>query len=273
MDELKYTNRPDSYDTTINVIGGLRDCDIIIKAINSNFSPDDSFEDLVKKRNEFNLRTEKSRDRVGRAIRQGFLQFKGQNHKDLIQCIIESNVSHQDQELILLWQFALNNRLFREISTRVFSKVYFSGRASLSKDDIKAYLKEFLSQNSELGISWSEKTINTLSTKYLNLMTKLDFLNAGRTKSFRYIQPSSESIVLFLYFAKLHEPNINDILKSEILPLSLISQYDIRDKLKELSNHGFFNMSDNGINLNIELIHSYEGICHVLYNRSQTEIY
>lgn len=268
MNELRDTNQPDSYNTTINVIGGLRDCNIIIKAINSNFSPDDSFEDLVTKRNEFNLRTEKSRNRVGRAVRQGFLQFKGQNHKDLIQCVFESNISRQDQELILLWQFALNNRLFREISTRVFSKVYFSGRVSLSKDDIKAYLKEFLSQNSELGISWSEKTINTLSTKYLNLMTKLDFLNAGRIKSFRHIQPSSESIVLFIYFAKLHEPQVNDIFKNEILPLCFISPDDIRERLKKLSNKGFFNMSDNGVNLNIELIYPYEGVCHVLYNRS-----
>lgn len=268
MDKLKHTNQSDSYDTTINVIGGLRDCDIIIKAINSNFSPTDSFGDLITKRNEFDLRTERSRDRVERAVKRGFLQFKGQNHKDLIRCIFDSNVSHQDQQLILFWQFALNNRLFREISIHVFSKIYFSGRTRLSKDDIKAYLKEFLSQNSELGIKWSEKTINTLSTKYLNLMTKLDFLSAGRTKSFRSIQPSSESIVIFLYFAKLHEPQVNDIFKSEILPLSFISSDDIRKRLKKLSNQGFFNMSDNGVNLNIELIHPYEGIYHVLYNRS-----
>lgn len=268
MNELKYTKQPDSYDTTINVIGGLSECNIIIKAITSNFSHDDEFEDMVAKRNAFNLRTEKSRDRVERAVRQGFLQFKGQNHKDIIQSVFESNISRQDQQLVLFWQFALNNRLFREISTCVFSKIYFSGRVSISKDDIKAYLKEFLNQNSELDLSWSESTINTLSTKYLNLMTKLDFLNAGRNKNFRQIHPSSESIVLFLYFAKLYEPQVNDILKNEILPLSFISPGAIRDILKKLSSKGFFNMNYNGVNLNIELIHPYEGVCHVLYNRS-----
>ncbi|GEM_PF-2435312 len=35
MKELKCTDELGYYDTTINVIGGLRDFDVIIKAINS----------------------------------------------------------------------------------------------------------------------------------------------------------------------------------------------------------------------------------------------
>jgi len=31
----------DNYDTTINVIGGLRDCDVIYRAIESHFSKKD----------------------------------------------------------------------------------------------------------------------------------------------------------------------------------------------------------------------------------------
>ena len=80
-----------------------------------------------------------------------------------------------ERELVLFWQFALNNRLFREISYQVYIKAYMSGRSGLSKDDITAYLKEFVSHNKELKLNWSENTINTLSTKYLNLMTKLNF--------------------------------------------------------------------------------------------------
>jgi hypothetical protein len=146
-------------------------------------------------------------------------------------------------------------------------KVYFSGRTGISKDDVVAYLKDFLYQNKQLNLAWSESTINTLATKYLNLMTKLNFLEGVRVKSFRTIKMSADSLVLFLYFNKLYNPQISNILESEIFPLSFVSDEDILERLKKLSLKGFFNMNFNGVILNIELTHSFKGICDVLYNR------
>jgi len=177
------------------------------------------------------------------------------------------NVLLPEKDLILFWQFALSNRLFREISCKVFIKVYFSGRSILSKDDLIAYLKEFLSQNKRLNLKWSENTINTLSTKYLNLMTKLNFLEGARIKSFRHIRTSAEALVLFLYFARLHDPENSNILKNDMLPLSFVTLEDLRERLKKLSLKGYFNMNFNGFTLNIELTHSFKGICDVLFNR------
>lgn len=266
MERLYSTTELGTYNTAINVIGGLRDCNVIFKAIDSHFSQSDSFKELINRRNEFNLRTEKSRTRIELAVRKAFLQFKNEDHKELIQSIFSEHVPLQDKELVLVWQFALNNRLFREITSMVFVKTYYSGRASISKEDITAYLKEFLRQNESLQISWSENTINTLSTKYLNLMSKLGFLGAGRVKSFIHIRPSSEAQVLFLYFAKLFSPSTSNILTNELLPISFIPSEDIQDRLKKLSLKGFFNMNFNGVILNIELTHSYRGICDALYN-------
>ena len=256
------------YDTSINIIGGLRDIGVIYKAIESYFDKEDSLQDLISGRNELNLRTERSRKRIQRAIEEGFLTFKNQEHEDLCHTYFIGDEPLPDRELVLFWQFSLSNRLFREISTNVFIKAYFSGRTSLSKDDIVAYLKEFLSQNKQLDLQWSEKTIDTLSSKYLNLMTKLNFLEGARKKSFIHIRTSDESLVLFLYFARLHEPENRNILKNEMLPLSFITPEDILERLKKLSLKSFFNMNFNGIDLNIELTHSYKGICDVLYNRS-----
>lgn len=255
-----------SYDTAINVIGGIRDISVIFWAINKHLTQIDTFKEQIFTRNEFNLRTEKSRIRVEREVRKVFLQFNSEEHHDLFQGIFTDRVPLQDKALILVWQFALNNRLFREISSRVFAKTYYSGRASISKDDIIAYLKEFLLQNESLGISWSENTINTLSTKYLNLMSKLGFLSSGRVKSFKHIRPSSEAQVLFLYFAKLFSPSASNILTNELLPISFVPSEDVQELLKKLSLKGFFNMNFNGVSLNIELIHSFKGICDVLYN-------
>lgn len=260
------TVSPDSYNTAINVIGGLRDCNVIFKAIDSHFSEPDTLKKLITQRNEFNLRTEKSRTRIEREIRKGFLQFANQGHQYLIQEISTDRVPLQDKELILVWQFAFNNRLFREITSKVFVKTYYSGRACISKDDITAYLKEFLCQNSSLQLNWSQSTVNTLSTKYLNLMSKLGFLSTGRVKSFRPIHPSSEAQVLFLYFAKLFAPNSSNILTNELLPISFIPLEDIQQRLKKRSLKGFFNMNFNGVALNIDLIYSYKGICNALYN-------
>ena len=266
MEELNSKVQLGTYNTAINIIGGLRDCSVIFKAIDSHFSESDSLKDLVKTRNEFNLRTERSRIRVESEVRKSFLQFKNEDHQDIIKKIFSEQLPLQEKELVLFWQFALNNRLFREITSRVFIKTYRSGRSSISKNDITAYLKEFLLQNESLHINWSENTINTISTKYLNLMNKLGFLNPGRVKSFKYITPSSESQVLFLYFAKLYSPNNSNILTNEFLPISFIPSEDIHDRFKKLSLKGFFNMNFNGIALNIELTYSYKGICDVLYN-------
>lgn len=265
MEPLNKTTELGLYDTAINVIGGLRDCSVLIMAIESHFSQSDNLKELVNQRNEFNLRTERSRTRIEREVRKGFLQFSNQEHQDLIRGIFSERVPLQDKQLFLIWQFALKNRLFREVTSMVFAKTYFSGRASLSKEDIIAYLKEFLSQNKSLQISWSENTINTLSTKYLNLMSKLGFVSSSRIKTFNHIRPSSEAQVIFLYFAKLYAPNNSNILTNELLPIGFISSGDFQERLKKLSLKGIFNMNFNGVALNIELIHSYKGVCDVLY--------
>lgn len=257
---------PGEYNTAINVIGGLRDSSLIFKAIGTYFSQSDSLKGLVKERNEFDLRTERSRVRIEHEIKKSFLQFVNEDHRQLIKEVFSERVPIQDKELVLFWQFALNNRLFREITSGVFMEIYYSGRASISKDDIAAYLKEFLLQNESTQISWSENTINTLSTKYLNLMSKLGFVSTGRVKSFRHIRPSSEAHVLFLYFAKLFSPDARDILTNDLLSISFISSEDIQDRLKKLSLKGFFNMNFNGVALNIELTKSYKGVCDDLYN-------
>ena len=113
------------YDTTINIIVGLKDCNVISKPIKAYFSEDDSVHNLITERNEFVLRTERSKIRVTRAINNSFLHFNNDDHKDLIRSIFTGNVADEVKQLILFWQFAIVNRLFFDISTNVFIKIYF----------------------------------------------------------------------------------------------------------------------------------------------------
>lgn len=254
------------YDTAINVIGGLKDCSVLLMAIESYFSQSDTVTDLINQRNEFHLRTERSRTRIEREVRKCFLRFQNQDHQDLIQGIFSDRVPLRDKQLFLMWQFALTNRLFREITATVFAKIYFSGRASISKEDLIAYIKEIISRNEFLQNSWSQSTIHTLATKYLNLMSKLGCVSSGRIKTFQPLRPSSEALVIFLYFAKLYAPHSGNILTNELLPISFIPVEDFHERFKKLSLKGFFYMNFNGVALNIELIHSYKGVSHVLYS-------
>jgi len=266
MNRVNGITELDNYNTAINVIGGLRDSSIISKAIDSHFNQSDSPEELFKSRNEFSMRTEKSRERFEIAVRKSFLHFKNEEHQNLLQSIFAEKVPLQDKELALFWQFALNNRLFREISSEVFVKLYSAGRAVISKDDITAYLKEFILGKESLQIKWSENTTNMIAIKYLSFMSKLGFVSPGKKNSFKHVRPSTEAQVLFLYFAQLFSPNSKNILTNALLPVSFIPSDEIVDRLKKLSLKGFFNMDFNGVELNIELIHSYKGVCNVLYN-------
>jgi hypothetical protein len=254
-----------SYNTDLNVIGGLKDSNVIETAIKSFFNPEDNFSVLINQRNEFHLRTEKSRTRIEAAIRNSFLVFNSEDHKDLIQSIYNQVSPIIQKDLILFWQFSLCNQLFCNLSLDVFMKNYYSGRVSINKDDTVGYLKEFLLINKSLNLNWSEITIDTLSTKYLYFTTKLNLLDKGRNKSFKHIKVSSESLVLFLYFAQLYDKENKNILTNKLLPLSFVPIEDIQERLKKLSLKGFFNMNFNGVALNIELIHSYKEICNVLY--------
>lgn len=266
MCDFEVNHELQTYDAAINVIGGLRESALIFKTIEAFFDPEDSIDKLIDERNEFGLRSESSRKRIKRALEQSFLSFKNDWHSDLIFESFKSGMPSRDKELLVFWQFALSNRLFREVSINVFAKNYFAGRASLGKDDIIAFLKELFSKQENSHLKWSESTISTLATKYLNLMVKLDLLVAGTTKKYKTLKPSSEAQVMFLYMAKAFEPNQSDILKSELLPLLFVSSEDLKERLKKLSLRGYFHMNYNGVALNIELTHSNKEVCDALYN-------
>ena len=257
---IKTKNNSGNYDTTINVIGGLKDCSIIYHAVDSFFADGN-----LRSDNTVVLRTEKSRKRVQVAIKEGVLKFYNQEHKELLESIFKSYMPTHEKEMVLFWQFALCNRLFREISLDVFLKIYFSGRATISKEDIAGYLKDLINRNENSKIKWTENTTMTLATKYLNFLTKLSILEGERTKTVRNIKLSSELLVLFLYFVRIYDKR-NNILQNEMLPFSFVSRDDFSAKLKKLALKGFFNMNFTGNVLNVELTHSYQGICDVLYN-------
>jgi hypothetical protein len=259
-------NYSNEYNTAVKDIAGLKDYSLIFNIINAYFAGAESTGSKIENENEFDIRTSKTRTKVSWAINKSVLQFVNEEHKSLVSKVFQESVPLQDKKFAFLWHFCLNNRLFREITINVFSKVYFSGRAQISQDDIIAFIKSISDKKDKSKPDWSEDTLYRVATKYLSLMTKFDFVSTGRVKSFNHIRPSPEALALFLYFANLYKPEVTNILENELLSASFIAKEDIHDRLKKLSLKGFFHMNFNGVALNIELTHSHKEICDVLYN-------
>lgn len=264
----KRDNFNNQYNTSLKDIAGLKEYSLVFSILNSYFDSPESSEKKVTVDNEFDIRTSKTRSKVNWAIKKSLLQFINNSHEDLISKVFREDVPHQDKQFAFLWHFCLTNRLFRELTTEVFSKVYFSGRAQISQDDIIAFLKEQSADENNDFPRWSEDTLYRVATKFLSLMTKFDFVTTGRLKSFKHIRPSPAATVLFLYFAKLHETETTNILVNDLLPASFTVKEDIHNRLKKLSLKGYFDMTFNGETLNIQLKHSYKDICDALYSRS-----
>jgi hypothetical protein len=254
-------SHPDKYDTAINVIGGLENLGVIFDSLEACLSNQNADEVAPRA----NVRTEESSGRIVRMLRAVVNTFRNDNHRELISALIKTQIPAQDREIVIFWHLALNNRLFREISTHVFAKAYFSGRGGLRKDDIVGYVKDFLGRNESLKLDWSETTIDRLGSKYLNLMSKLNLISGGRTKSFHPIRLSGEAITIFLYLSSIQQPEQRNILAHELVSLCFIPPDDLAARLKKLSARGAFAMDFNGIALNIDLTLPYGELPHVLY--------
>lgn len=252
-------------NTSLTVIGGIRDFHPLFGIISQASSDESMLIQAICQNNDLSIRTEKSRKRVALEVKRSLVHFNDDDHKALVKEIMAVRIPLQDRQLFFVWQYSLNNDIFREITINVFVKSYLSGRAGISKHDIIAFIKDLIQRNPSSKIKWAESTIETIATKYLNLMGKLGFLSTSRKKSFVPIRPSSEAQVIFLCFAHLFCAENKNILKNKFLPLSFIPAEDLQARLKKLSVKGYFNMNFNGVSLNIELSKSYQGICNALY--------
>ena len=115
-----------TYNSDINIIGGIPDYQLIFKAIELYTAGKDAMEDAIIKRNEFDFKTENARKRFLAAVTSTFLNFQREGDKVVVTTPFTYSMSLETKQLILFWQFCLTNRLFFEISRDVFIKNYFS---------------------------------------------------------------------------------------------------------------------------------------------------
>lgn len=242
------------YNTDINIIGSIPNYQLILKTLKMYSKNSDKIEEMIIKNNEFDFRTEKSRKRFLSGVESAFLNFKNEEHKKLIKNIFDTKLTSENENMILFWQFLINNKLFFDITKEVFLKEYYSGKVSFSKEYVIAFIKYLISKDDDLKGKWAESTIATIASKYLTILKKLDLLEGSNIKRFKNIYLSDESFLLFLQIIKKVEPlNIN-ILKSIYLNFSFISEENFIFRLKSFAKKGLLNMNFDGKILKIELL-------------------
>lgn len=261
MQNNKYEFKQE-YDTSINIIGSIKELDTIINLLKAELYPD--LYDKEKVKQELDIRSEKSISRIEHGVRKAFLSFKDEDHEKFIYKLFGKQLSKFDMAFILYWQFLVINPLFREITEEVFVKYYFDGRAYIDSEDILGFIIELKKERKE--IDWSESTLKIIANKYLNLMTKLGFIEKeGRKLTFSYLSMSPNMQILLLYFSRFYPPFSEGRLSNALAKLSFMPEEDLVQRYKVLSKEGWFNMSYNGEFISIDFNNDIESVIDALF--------
>jgi len=256
-------------NTDINTIGGIPDFDMIYDVLRM-LAADVSASQIQKAvitDNRYGIRTEEARGRFLRAIKSAFWQFKNDAHKTLIRTLFSASGFEKTKRLALFPMLAVNNPLFENITKHVFIKTYFSGRVQIHSTDIIAYLRHARETDAVVR-KWSDTTINTVASKYLTFLKKIDFVTGRQKKTFKYIRVDNTSLIFFIYLLKAADPDQADIFKNRYCDFLLIEKESLLNILKKATFSPFFDIQTSGTDLKINLKCNYGELIHVISSRT-----
>ena len=133
-----------------------------------------------------------------------------------------------------------------------FLNYYFQGRAELPKEDVVAYIKDLISRTPELKGKWSEITIDTISSKYLTILKKLNLLDGNNRKKFKYIHLTDEMLAIFIHIIDFTPLNTTNFFKNEYAQFSFVDKNSMLEKFKKVAKKDWIEMQVNGANLSVK---------------------
>ena len=213
--------------------------------------------------NAYGIRTVKSRERFLRGISATYLKFKNDNHRNLFNKIFTKTGIFDIKRFVIFLQFAINNQLFYELTTKVFVKLYLDGRLTINKTEIVSFLYDLRDKETSVK-TWSDSTINTVAYKYLTLLKKIGFLKGSVKKEFCHIVLTDDIIILLVYIIKSIDEMSPNFLENPYCSLLLLTRESIIDRLKKIALKDYFNITTLGFDLKIELKYSFEDIVDVV---------
>lgn len=232
-------------NTSINIIGGIPDYNLIIQGILNNSNS------IAKQELQFKFRTDKALQRFNRAIRDAFLKFSNKQQHELFFSFINSENSYKDKLIVLFWQFLINNNLFRLIAENVYFNSYYAGRSILKAEEILAYLQYVKPDHNDLK-TWSDNTLKTVASKYLTCLKKFDLLEGGVNKEIKHIYLNNELFVYFIRLIFILDP-VKSVTDNKYIRYGLASTDTIMERVKKREFEKYWNISFVGNNIKLEL--------------------
>lgn len=200
----------------------------------------------------FQFRTKSATNRFIKAVEDCFLNFKSDEHKSLFLSALASNdFSFEEKLVVLYWQIVCCNNLFREITDNVFLRALYSGRSSIAKADVEAYLKYIKAKEPE-ELNWSDSTIANSASKYLTMLKKFGFASGTLQKEIKAPHLSS---ALFVYLVKLALTVYPDerTLANPLFRFSFLDNQSIITRLKTIEYIPLWNITQIGSDITITL--------------------
>jgi len=242
-------------NTDINILGSLPDLELIrtyyfeTKTDNLGHNANSSYT---------KIKTERSVKRFGRAIKRTLFTFKNDNVKWLISNILENDTKPDDFHLMLFWNASFNNQLINYLNTQVYFPAYYSGRLVLKTDEVFACLMELKIKSAGLQ-KWSDKTIETVASKYLTFLRKHNLLEGSLIKKIKHPYLSDLSFINYFYWIIAIEPKSN-ILDSNWLIYSFTEKDVLIERLLQKKYTKFIDLTYTGDKLTLIPIVDYKNL-------------
>ena len=276
MNQIKInTNKKNKpiYTSDINVIASIPDFNLINDVISAfaHEKGEDYINEEIFKQNVYGIRTLKSRKRFLSAINKTFIKFKTEEHQKVFYALFSQNNFVNIKKIALYLQFAFNDQLFYELTSKVNMKLYKSGRLTVPKDEFTAYLYDLRDKNTDIK-NWSNSTIDIIASKYLTLLKKLGFLKGRIRKEFCQIDIDDPTIVYLTYLLKSLGNKNPDIMKNPYINILPISQESLYKRIKKLSLVDYFTIFTLGHDLKINLKYGFEEIVNVIIQNYRSKV-
>jgi len=261
------------YTSDINVIASIPDFNLINDVISAfaYHKGEEYINEEIFKQNIYGIRTLKSRKRFLSAITKTFIKFKTEEHQKVFYALFSQNNFINLKRVALYFQFAFNDQLFYELTSKVYMKFYTAGRLTASKDEFTAYLYDLKDKKPDIQ-NWSNSTIDIIASKYLTLLKKLGFLKGRFRKEFCTLDLDDTTIVYLTYLLKSLGNKNPDIMKNPYLDILPYSKDNLYRRIKKISLVDYFTVYTLGHDLKINLKYGFEEIVNVIIQNYRSKV-
>ena len=238
-------NSNSKYDSGVNIMGSVPNYNVMLDYISDTYGITEGSTGA------FEFRTEKSLRRFIAAIESCILKFKNETHKSMFfDALANKDFSTQERLVVLFWQLTYSNRLFSRITAEVFMKAVYSGRITITAEEVTSFLR-YIKETEKGELDWSEDTIKISGSKYLTIMKKLGLADGAIKKTIVHPVITNN---LFVYFIRFILTVSDDkTLHNPYMIFSFSEEPNIVSRLKKIENIQYWDISQIGNEITIDL--------------------